>query len=131
MCKSRGTMADSRMHLALLRPMRLFTLLACSALFACGTTDERPVSVEVVSLEILAPSCGAVQCHSTTTRLEGLAFDTLDEAKASMRELEVRARDGGELLEVIEENEMPPDSPMFENDIDLIRAWIDAGAVGL
>ncbi|MGE0395162.1 MAG: hypothetical protein AB7T06_00445 [Kofleriaceae bacterium] len=98
---------------------------------ACGTTDDRPATVEVVSLEILAPSCGAVQCHSTTTRLEGLAFDTLDEAKASMRRLDVRAGDGGELLEVILENEMPPDSPMFENDIHLIEAWIDAGATGL
>ncbi len=100
-------------------------------MMACGTTDDRPATVEVVSLEILAPSCGAVQCHSTTTRLEGLAFDTLDEAKASMRRLDVRAGDGGELLEVILENEMPPDSPMFENDIHLIEAWIDAGATGL
>lgn len=109
--------------------MRVLLGFSCSVMFACGTIDDRPV--EVVSLEILAPACGAVQCHSTTTRLEGLAFDTLDEAKASMRRLRVRAGNGGELLEVIDENEMPPDSPMFENDIHLIEAWIDAGAVGL
>lgn len=111
--------------------MRCLALFLCGALTACGTTDDRPATVEVVALEILAPSCGAVQCHSTTTRLEGLAFDTLDEAKDAMRELEVRAGDGGELIEVIEENEMPPDSPMFENDVNLIKAWIAAGAAGL
>ena len=97
----------------------------------CGTSDDRPATVEVVSFEILAPSCGAVQCHSTTTRLEGLAFDTLDEAKASMRELGVSAGDGGELLEVIDDNVMPPDSPMFANDIELIKQWIATGAAGL
>lgn len=111
--------------------MRALIGLTCGVMIACGTTDDRPATVEVVSLEILAPTCGSVQCHSTTTRLEGLAFDTLDEAKASMRRLEVRAGDGGELLEVIEENEMPPDSPMLDNDIRLIEAWIEMGAAGL
>ena len=111
--------------------MRLSYLLAIVWLAACGTTDDRPATVEVVALEILAPSCGAVQCHSTTTRLEGLAFDTLDEAKASLRELDVRAGRGGELLEVIDEQEMPPDAPMFDNDIALIKKWIAAGANGL
>lgn len=72
-----------------------------------------------------------MQCHSTTTRLEGLAFDTLDDAKASLRTLRVGANRGGELLEVIESYEMPPDSPMFDNDIALIQAWIAAGAQGL
>jgi len=121
-----------------MRPIRRFSCgvrtlrsLALCGLIACGTTDERPATVEVVSLEILAPTCGAVQCHSTTTRTEGLAFDTLDEARASMRDLGVRARNGGELLEVINETEMPPDAPMFENDIRLIEKWIDAGAPGL
>ena len=111
--------------------MRTLLALACGVITACGTSDDRPATVEVVSLEILAPTCGSVQCHSTTTRLEGLAFDTLDEAKASMRRLEVRAGDGGELLEVIEENEMPPDSPMLDNDVRLIKAWIEMGAEGL
>lgn len=110
--------------------MRLPYVLAI-LLAGCGTADDRPPTVEVVALEILAPSCGAVQCHSTTTRLEGLAFDTLEEAKAAMRELDVRAGFGGALLEVIDDQEMPPDSPMFDNDIALIKEWIDNGAVGL
>lgn len=113
------------------RPMRIVLGLASATLLACGVPDDRPATVEVVSLEILAPTCGAVQCHSSTTRLEGLAFDTLDDARASMRELGVSAGRGGELLEVIEEQEMPPDSPMFEHDIQLLQQWIDDGAVGL
>ena len=100
-------------------------------LAGCGTSDDRPATIEVVAIEILAPSCGAVQCHSTTTRLEGLAFDTLDEAKAALRELEVRAGNGGDLIEVIDDQVMPPDSPMFANDVELIKQWIAAGAVGL
>jgi hypothetical protein len=112
--------------------MKVYSLIVASALFAgCGTEDERPATVEVVALEILAPSCGAVQCHSTTTRIEGLAFDTLDAAKDSLRELDVRAGSGGELVEVIDDRQMPPDSPMFENDVALIKRWIASGAVGL
>jgi hypothetical protein len=106
-------------------------LFGSALLIGCGTSDDRPATVEVVSLEILAPSCGAVQCHSTTTRLEGLAFDTLDDAKASLRELDVRAGTGGELIEVIDDKVMPPDSPMFANDVELIKQWIAAGAPGL
>jgi hypothetical protein len=106
-------------------------VLFAIALAGCGTGDDRPATLEVVSLEILAPSCGAVQCHSTTTRLEGLAFDTLDAAKESLNELGVSAGNGGELVEVIDDNVMPPDSPMFENDVVLIKRWIADGAVGL
>lgn len=118
-----------------MRPLCLAPALLASALAAgCGTTDDRPATLEVVSLEILAPTCGQVQCHSTTTRLEGLAFDTLESARDSLRRLGVRAGRGGELLEVIEEDgeeKMPPDMPMFEQDIALIRKWIAAGAPGL
>ena len=109
-------------------------LLAAALAAGCGTTDDRPATLEVVSLEILAPTCGAVQCHSTTTQLEGLAFDTLDAARESLRRLGVRAGRGGELLEVIQadgEEQMPPDMPMFEQDVALIQKWIAAGAPGL
>jgi hypothetical protein len=102
-------------------------ILAGALLAACGTEDDRPATVEVVALEILAPSCGAVQCHSTTTRTEGLAFDTLDATKDTLNnELGL-----GKLVQVIDDKEMPPDSPMFENDVALIKKWIAAGAPGL
>lgn len=118
-----------------MRPSRFAPALLASALAAgCGTADDRPATLEVVAIEILAPTCGAVQCHSTTTRLEGLAFDTLDAARDSLRRLGVRGGRGGELLEVIREDgeeKMPPDMPMFEQDVALIEKWIAAGAPGL
>ncbi|MEO8701465.1 MAG: hypothetical protein ABI867_15570 [Kofleriaceae bacterium] len=106
-------------------------LLFIATLAGCGSADDRAASVEVISLEILLPSCGAVQCHSTTTRTAGYAFDTLEEAKASLRDMGVSAGNGGELLEVIDDKEMPPDSPMFEADVALIEQWIADGAQGL
>jgi hypothetical protein len=111
------------------------TLALCCVLAACGTSpDERPISVEVVALSILAPSCGQVQCHSTTTKTEGYAFDTLEAAKTSLRELVGTSTSNSELVEVLHadgEERMPPDSPLADEDIALIEAWIDAGAPGL
>jgi len=111
----------------------LVTLLA--GLVACGTTpDERPVTVEVVALSILAPNCGQVQCHSTTTNLEGYAFDTLDAAKKSLNRLAGTTLANSELVEVLHadgDKRMPPDSPLADEDIALVEAWIEAGRPGL
>lgn len=110
-------------------------VIAAGALAAgCGTEDDRPATFEVVATEILAPTCGLPQCHSTTTRLKGYAFDTLDAARSAVRELGVTGGRGGELLGVIREDgeeRMPPDMPMFEPDIALIEKWVAAGAPGL
>ena len=52
---------------------------------ACGTEpDSRPVTFDVVVYEVLAPSCGQVQCHSTTTNVNGYALDTLDAARTTL-----------------------------------------------
>lgn len=113
----------------------LCTALAIALLAGCGTTpDERPATLEVVTLEVLAPTCGQVQCHSTTTRTEGYAFDTIDAARESLRDMGVRAKRGGELYDVLTadgEDRMPPDSPLNDQDIALIMTWIDDGAPGL
>lgn len=104
-------------------------------LAACGTSpDTRPATIEVISLEILAPTCGQVQCHSTSTMIQGYAFDTLDAAKVSLRSLVGAGGIGGNLLHVLEASggdRMPPDSPLDEQDIALIKAWIAGGAKGL
>jgi hypothetical protein len=110
-------------------------LLALALAAGCGTTpDERPLTIEVISLSILAPSCGAVQCHSTTTNLQGYAFDTLEASKASLQRLVGSGGRRNKLLEVLSsggEERMPPDVPMAEEDIALIEAWVAAGAPGL
>jgi len=114
--------------------MRCLGLLLAT-LAACGAEDPRLTNptVEVVSLEILAPACGAPQCHSTFTNQSGYAFDTLAAAKASLRQL-VGGRGEHNLIEVITAtggNRMPPDAPLDPQDIAVIQAWVDAGAKGL
>ncbi len=108
--------------------MRSYLFALFTLLVGCGTTDDRPVTFEVVCLEVLAPTCGAAQCHSTTTRTEGLAFDTLDACRDSIPR---GGRGEDEILEQIDEQSMPPDSPMFENDVQLIHKWYSAGKPGL
>ncbi|MEO6773482.1 MAG: hypothetical protein ABI467_10745 [Kofleriaceae bacterium] len=115
--------------------MSCLALVFAIVLAACGTPDSRPATVEVVALEILAPSCGQVQCHSTTTNQSGYAFDTLAAAKVSLRSLVgTGGGDRHSLLEVLTstgDKRMPPDAPLDDDDIALVEAWIHAGAQGL
>lgn len=115
---------------------RFACLALAVGLTACGTTpDERPVTIEVVALSILAPTCGQVQCHSTSTHLEGYAFDTLSAAKAALGRLVNKTNlPRSKILSVLTadgEERMPPDAPLAEEDIALIQAWVDAGAPGI
>jgi len=111
--------------------MRCLGLLLAT-LVACGAEDPRQPTVEVVSLEILAPACGAPQCHSTSTNQSGYAFDTLAAAKVSLRQL-VGGRGENSLIGVITGTgkQMPPDAPLDPEDIKLIQTWVDMGAKGL
>jgi hypothetical protein len=117
--------------------MRSLAWCVAALAAACGTSD-RPATVEVVALEILAPSCGQVQCHSTTTAIDSYAFDTFDAAKVALKKLVPGGTGSGKhhrsLMQVLTDTggkRMPPDSPMDSQDIALIQAWIDAGAQGL
>lgn len=119
--------------------MRKF--LALALVLAACTEEERPATLEVVTLTILAPNCGQVMCHSTTTRREELAFDTVEAANESLVvDLGVlSAINRGEPLQNDlmfallgdDKPQMPPDSPLHTEDIQLIRTWILAGAPGL
>ena len=111
---------------------RALFLLAC-ATTACGTTpDDRPATFEFVTLAVLAPACGTVACHSTTTNVSGYAFDTLPAARLALRRLVTTGNpDGSRLIDVIKRNKMPPDAPMFDDDVALLSTWIRNGAQGL
>ena len=117
--------------------MRAPRLIAAALLFAaCGTTpDERPPTLEVLTFEVFAPTCGQVQCHSSFTSNEGYAFDTLEGAKTTLGQLSVTANDGGTLYLVLDGaagyERMPPDVPLAKQDRALIEAWVNAGAPGL
>lgn len=120
---------------------RLMYCVLAAAIAACGTDeDERPTTLEVVTLTVLAPSCGQVQCHSSTTKTQELAFDTVDDARRAMIELEVDLAIGegrpleNDLMNVLNGDgleRMPPDSPLADEDLALIRAWLTAGGPGL
>lgn len=114
-------------------------LLLLAALVGCGTDpDSRPVTFEVVTLEVLAPTCGQVQCHSATTNTAGYALDTLDGARAAMKDgdlLQPEHNDPRSRLEKVLHasggDRMPPDSPLNTPDLDLIDAWLAQGEPGL
>jgi hypothetical protein len=104
------------------------------ALTACGASvDDRPATWSYVHAAILQPSCATVGCHSDTSQMAGLSFEQAE----SSRNLLLAARHvvPGDpnsplvyQLEGIERRRMPPDVPLPAADIDLIRAWISAGA---
>ena len=108
----------------------LFALLA-----ACASgTDDRPQTFEFVTLEVLAPACGTVACHSSTTREHGYAFDTLADARKALARLVAAGKpESSRLYDIITRSSgvMPPDAPLASEDIDLIKRWIAAGAPGL
>lgn len=109
------------------------SLALCSLLLvACGTDDPRAPTVEVISTEILAPACGAPQCHSTSTLQSGYAFDTLAASKVALKSIQ---NGGGHnkrsLMEELTTRRMPPDVPLDDADLTLIETWIANGSPGL
>src|SRR6266850_3435086 len=59
----------------------LFALLIAAA---CGTTDDRPLTVQYVTAGVLGPTCGAAQCHSTFAANQTDIFDTVDGTRSSL-----------------------------------------------
>lgn len=112
----------------------MYRLATLALVAACGTSpDSRPVTADVIVLEILAPTCGQVQCHSTTTNTKNYAFDTLEAGLKSLKDVS-EGGDRSELVRVLHAtggDRMPPDYPLDSQDLDLIQKWIDAGRPGV
>ena len=96
---------------------------------------EMSGTVEAVTLTVLAPNCGQSQCHSTATRTQGYAFDTVHDSVDALQELVYPPQPlQSELWGVIiaqDYSRMPPDVPLATEDIAYIRRWLVAGAPGL
>jgi hypothetical protein len=111
---------------------------------ACGV-DDRPLTAQYVTETVLAPSCGAAQCHSAFSANYGDIFDTVDGARASIVNNALVRFDSDQydpadpsqsyLITTLTVGNapggrMPWDSPLPEQDIELLERWIAAGAPG-
>jgi Planctomycete cytochrome C len=106
----------------------------------CATEpDTRPETLDYIVEAILAPYCGRGGCHSSVTRVRGLAFDTIDGALAAMKTTQrgeqlvvPHSPMDSRLVNVLSDQRriMPPDVPLPQKDIDLITRWVADGAEG-
>ena len=112
------------------------TLLAMVA--GCGVaTDDRPADFTYIVEAVLAPSCGTATCHSTLSKEADIAFDTVANAKLAFARrnlVDPGNPSASEIIQVLQrpsdtDKRMPPDGPIPNEYIDLISAWITAGAV--
>ncbi len=107
---------------------------------ACTTTDDRPATWSFISTAIVEPACGTAGCHSQWSQVSGIILDSRDVA---YQMLVTMPPDGyapfvvpgspeqSQLMYLLRGDEikrMPPDAPLPVADIDLIEAWIVAGA---
>jgi hypothetical protein len=100
----------------------LILLALAVGVAACGEeVDDRPASFQYIATYILAPSCGTVSCHSETTAIKGLEFDSLDGAWEAVN--------SGDIVPLLRGDpfQMPPDQPLPEVDIQLIERWLANG----
>ena len=119
----------------------LRNLFVALALCACGTSpDTRPETADYIIEAILVPYCGRGGCHSSATEARNLAFDTIPSALSALgtsqrgQRLVVKGdAQASRLYTVLVDTSrpMPPDQPLSDADIDLIKRWIDDGAAGL
>lgn len=119
-------------------------LLACAeAPVALDGTDAPPTLVDVQE-RVLGPSCSFSACHGSEGAKRGLDLSSVDASLASL--VEVAAEEPGWvrvvpgspdeslLLAVLEgpvgtAQQMPPGFGLDAEGVDLVRRWIEAGAV--
>jgi Planctomycete cytochrome C len=100
----------------------------------CGSTDDRPAKWSFISATIMEPSCATVNCHSAIAQRAGI--DMHDRA-SGYTSLVIKGfvvpnnADASTLFSWLHGQgamRMPPDIPLPQADIDLIGAWVTAGA---
>lgn len=108
-------------------------LSLCLALVACESPSSRAIEWSYIHPAIVAPSCATSSCHSELAETAGLALDDADGALEELldRQYILPGDPESPLLFLLEGEErplMPPDAPLPRADVELIRAWIEAGA---
>ena len=113
----------------------LFLVAVAAAAIGCGgTTDERPPRWSFISPAITEPSCATVNCHSAIAQRGGVdlhnrdvGYDSL-KTRAFVNPAEPDSSPVIFLMHAQGSIRMPPDQPLPEVDIQLIRTWIANGA---
>jgi hypothetical protein len=113
--------------------MRLVLAMVAGVAACTGDPAERPASWAYVHPAIIAPNCATSSCHSALVETAGIALADREDSYVRLIDLQfVIAGDPTSalvpLLEGDERRRMPPDAPLPQADIDLIRIWIEAGA---
>jgi len=114
---------------------------------ACGSLDDnRPPDAQYLTAAILAPTCGAAECHSTFAQEgptgNGYVFDTLVGMRKTVvdnglvvldsNQFDPSAPEGSTLIAWLTKTDpfglgigrMPYDAPMPNEDIHFIESWI-------
>lgn len=108
-------------------------VVACVLLASCAPPEDRPATWAYIHGAIVAPGCATTTCHGALGERAGLVLQDADDARAILIERrDVVAGDpSSPLLSILRAEErarMPPDAPLPTADIELIEAWIVAGA---
>lgn len=139
---------------------RLLLLVAGLSTAGCGTIecddatytctggdnnmDDRPLTLEYVTVTVLRPNCANTQCHSAFSYTSQYRFDTVEHAQESIAGENGQIVVPGDsassfLFQVLTRDtqpdgsapRMPYDQPLPTAEIALVKQWIDAGADGL
>ena len=112
----------------------VLALLAGGVVVGCaGDPADRPAKWSYIHSAIVAPACATSSCHSALVETAGIALDDRDASYQQLIDLQfvIPGDPTSALIPLLEGDErprMPPDAPLPEADILLIKAWIDAGA---
>jgi len=104
--------------------------------------EDRPLTIEYVTVTVLRPSCANAQCHSSYKYESEYRFDTVEHVQESLTNgvLVIPGDAEGSFLFTVliratqpdgSGPRMPYDAPLPTADIALIKQWIDQGADGL
>jgi hypothetical protein len=110
----------------------MFILVACIG--CAGSPSDRPADWSYVHAAVIAPNCATSSCHSERAAIAGVVLDDPDRAYRVLldRQYVIPADPASTLLQLLEGDErtrMPPDAPLPAADIELVRAWIEQGAL--
>ncbi len=114
--------------------------VVCALLASACVTDDRPATWSFISTAIVEPGCGTAGCHSQWSQVAGVVLDSravgyqmlVTKPPDTYGPFVIPGQpDQSQLMFLLDGDEirrMPPDAPLVAADIELIRAWIVAGA---